>query len=98
MRRQLGKVARLPRTLPQGFAPEPGDRATILPAMKVAEAIESPCIRLVAGLSGALTAIVTARLFRAPCHTVSDVGRSGGHRPLPGAESLVHNDGCALFG
>jgi len=67
--------------------------------MKVAEAIESPCIRLVAGLSGALTAIVTARLFRAPRHTVSDVGRSvGGHRPLPGGESLVHNDGCALFG
>jgi magnesium chelatase family protein len=57
---------------------------TILPAMSLAEAIETTCIHSVAGLTGARTAVVTTRLFRAPHHTISDVGLiGGGHIPMP---------------
>ena len=41
---------------------------TILPAMTLAEAIETTRIRRVAGLTGARTALVTARPFRAPSY------------------------------
>jgi magnesium chelatase family protein len=51
---------------------------TILPAMSLAEAIETTCIHSVAGLTGARTALVTTRPFRAPHHTISDVGLIGG--------------------
>jgi magnesium chelatase family protein len=39
---------------------------TILPAMSLADAIETTCIHRVAGLTGPRTALVTARLCRAP--------------------------------
>jgi predicted ATPase with chaperone activity len=65
---------------------------TILPAMTLAEALETTRIHSVAGLTGARTAVVTTRPFRAPHHTISDVGLiGGGHVPLPGEVSLAHN-------
>jgi hypothetical protein len=47
---------------------------TILPAMTLAEAIETTRIHSVAGLTGDRTAVVTTRPFRAPHHTISDAG------------------------
>jgi magnesium chelatase family protein len=65
---------------------------TILPAMTLAEAIETTRIHSVAGLTGARTARVTTRPFRTPHYTVSDVGLIGGGRvPMPGDVSLAHN-------
>jgi magnesium chelatase family protein len=58
---------------------------TMLPVMSLAETIETTRIRRVAGLTGARTAWVTSRPFRAPPQTISDVGLiGGGHLPLPG--------------
>ena len=65
---------------------------TILPAMSLAEAIETTCINRVAGLTGARTALVTTRPCRAPPQTISDVGLiGGGHIPTPGEVSLAHH-------
>jgi magnesium chelatase family protein len=59
--------------------------ATILPAMTLAEAIETTRIHSVAGLTGDRRALVTTRPFRAPHHTISDVGLIGrGYVPLAG--------------
>ncbi len=58
---------------------------TILPAMSLAEAIETTRLHRVAGLTGARTALVTARPCRARHHTISDVGVIGGGQvPLRG--------------
>jgi magnesium chelatase family protein len=65
---------------------------TILPAMSLAEALETMGIHRVAGLTGDRTALVTTRPFRAPHHTISDVELiGGGHVPMPGDVSLAHN-------
>jgi magnesium chelatase family protein len=65
---------------------------TILPAMTLAEAIETAGIHRVAGLTGDRTALVTTRPCRAPHHTISDVGLIGGGQvPLPGEVSLAHH-------
>jgi magnesium chelatase family protein len=65
---------------------------TILPAMTLAEATETTRIHSVAGLTGDRTALVTATPFRAPHHTISDAGLSGGgHVPMLGEVSLAHN-------
>ena len=65
---------------------------TILPAMTLAEAIETTRIHSVAGLTGDRTALVTTRPFRAPHHTISDAGLiGGGHVPMPGEVSLAHH-------
>jgi magnesium chelatase family protein len=64
----------------------------ILPAMTLAEALGTTRIHCVAGLTGDRTAFVTTRPFRAPHHTLSDVGLiSGGQVPLPGDVSLAHH-------
>jgi magnesium chelatase family protein len=64
---------------------------TILPAMTLAEAIETTRIHSVAGLTGDRTALVTTRPFRAPHHTISDAGLiGGGHVPRPGEASRAH--------
>jgi magnesium chelatase family protein len=64
----------------------------ILPAMTLAEAIETTRIHSVAGLTGDRTALVTTHPIRAPHHTISDVGLiGGGHVPMPGEVSLAHN-------
>ncbi len=65
---------------------------TILPAMTLAEAIETTRIHRVAGLTGDRTAWVTTRPCRAPHHTISDAGLiGGGHVPMPGDVSLAHH-------
>jgi magnesium chelatase family protein len=65
---------------------------TILPAMTLAEAIETTRIHHVAGLTGARTAWVTTRPFRAPHQTISDAGLiGGGHVPMTGEVSLAHD-------
>jgi hypothetical protein len=47
---------------------------TILPAMPLAEALETTRLHRVAGLTGARTAVVTARPCRAPPQTITAVG------------------------
>jgi magnesium chelatase family protein len=65
---------------------------TILPAMTLAEAIETTRVHSVAGLTDGRTALVTTRPFRAPHHTISDVGLIGGGAiPMPGEVSLAHH-------
>jgi magnesium chelatase family protein len=65
---------------------------TIVPAMTLPEAIETTRIHRVAGRTGARTALVTTRPFRAPHHTLSDVGLiGGGPVPMPGEVSLAHH-------
>jgi magnesium chelatase family protein len=65
---------------------------TILPAMTLAEAIETTRIHRVAGLTGDRTALVTTRPCRAPHHTISDAGLiGGGHVPMPGEVSLAYH-------
>jgi magnesium chelatase family protein len=60
--------------------------------MRLADAREITRIRRVAGLTSERTAFVTMRPFRAPHHTISDVGLIGGvQRPLPGEASLAHH-------
>jgi magnesium chelatase family protein len=72
---------------------------TILPAMTLAEAIETTRIHSVAGLTGDRTAWVTTRPCRAPHHTISDAGLiRGGHMPIPGDVSLAHHGVLCLDG
>jgi magnesium chelatase family protein len=63
-----------------------------LPAVTLAEALETTRIYRVAARTGARTTWATARLFRAPHQTISAVGLSGrGHIPIPGDVSRVHH-------
>lgn len=63
----------------------------ILPPLTLEEALEVTRIHSVAGLLCAEQALVTRRPFRAPHHTVSDVGLAGGGNPIrPGEASLAH--------
>src|ERR671923_663508 len=65
---------------------------TILPAMTLAEALETTRIHSVAGLTGDRTALVTTRPCRAPHHPISDVGLIGGGQvPRPGDVSRAHH-------
>jgi magnesium chelatase family protein len=69
----------------------------MLPAMTLAEAIETTRTHRVAGRTGARTAVVTTRPCRAPHHTISDAGLiGGGHVPRPGDVSLAHHGGLFL--
>jgi hypothetical protein len=68
---------------------------TILPAMTLAEAIETTRIHSVAGLTGDRTALVTARPCRAPHHTISDVGLIGGQ--VPRARCRWRTTACAAW-
>jgi magnesium chelatase family protein len=64
----------------------------ILPAMTLAEALETTRIQRGAGLSGDRTALVTSRPCRAPHHPISAVGLIGGGQvPMPGEVSLAHH-------
>jgi magnesium chelatase family protein len=65
---------------------------TILPEMSMNEAIEVTKLYSVAGLLPPNISLLTTRPFRAPHHTISDVGLvGGGHFPRPGEVSLSHH-------
>jgi hypothetical protein len=60
--------------------------------MSRAQALETTRIHRVAGLTGGRTSFVTTRPFRAPHHTISDVGMiGGGQRPMPEEVSPAHH-------
>jgi magnesium chelatase family protein len=64
---------------------------TILPAMRVADALDTTRMHRVAGLTDGRTALGTSRPFRAPHQTLSDMGLIGGGQiPRPGAGSRAH--------
>lgn len=66
--------------------------ATILPAMTLAEALETTKIHSVAGLLPPDKALIATRPFRSPHHTISDAGLIGGGKyPRPGEVSLSHH-------
>ncbi len=65
---------------------------SILPPLTVEEALETTKIHSVAGTLGKNTSLKTARPFRSPHHTISDVALvGGGIFPKPGEISLSHN-------
>jgi hypothetical protein len=65
---------------------------TTLPAMTLAEALDTTRIHSVAGRTGRRTAVVTTRSYRAPHHTISDVGLIGGGQvPTQGEVSRAHH-------
>jgi len=65
---------------------------SILPEMSVNEALELTKLYSVAGLLPSEVSLLTARPFRSPHHTISDVGLvGGGHFPRPGEVSLSHH-------
>ena len=64
----------------------------ILPPMTEAETLATSRIHSIMGLLPADSPLVRTRPFRAPHHTVSDVGLiGGGSNPGPGEISLAHN-------
>ncbi|MCL2447665.1 MAG: YifB family Mg chelatase-like AAA ATPase, partial [Polyangiaceae bacterium] len=63
----------------------------LLPPLSTEEALEVAAIQSVAGLLGDASGLSRARPFRAPHHTVSEVGLvGGGDGPRPGEVSLAH--------
>jgi magnesium chelatase family protein len=66
--------------------------ATIMPPMTLEEAIETTKIHSICGLLHGKHCFVATRPFRAPHHTISDVGLIGGSmNPTPGEISIAHN-------
>lgn len=65
---------------------------TILPQMTFDETIETTKIHSIAGTLKKESGLVTERPFRAPHHTITRVGLTGGGTiPKPGEISLAHN-------
>ena len=65
---------------------------SILPGMTEEESMETTKLYSIAGLLSNEQSLITKRPFRAPHHTISAVGLSGGGRiPRPGELSLAHN-------
>ncbi|MCK4308604.1 MAG: YifB family Mg chelatase-like AAA ATPase, partial [Candidatus Atribacteria bacterium] len=65
---------------------------TILPSLMLEESIEITKLYSIANLLPPDVPLVTERPFRAPHHTISNVGLIGGGRtPKPGEISLAHN-------
>lgn len=63
----------------------------ILPSLTAEECLEVTAVASVAGLTGEGTALVTARPFQSPHHTVSQAALIGGSSvPKPGIISLAH--------
>jgi magnesium chelatase family protein len=64
----------------------------VLPSLTFDEALECTAIHSVAGLLPAGAGLLTARPFRAPHHTISNVALvGGGSIPRPGEISLAHH-------
>ena len=64
----------------------------LLPPLSTEEALEVTAIHSVAGLLSARHGLSRARPFRAPHHTVSEIGLvGGGDGPRPGEVSLAHH-------
>jgi magnesium chelatase family protein len=65
----------------------------IMPALTPAEALDVTAIHSVAGLLSTARGLARVRPFRAPHHTVSEVGLVGGGHdlPRPGEVSLAHH-------
>jgi magnesium chelatase family protein len=65
---------------------------TILPAMTLAEAMETMRIHSVAGLTGDRSSLLTTRPCRVPHQAISGAGRIGGCQvPMPGELSRAHH-------
>ena len=65
---------------------------SILPEMTFSEALESTMVHSIAGKLPEGSALLGSRPFRAPHHTISAAGLSGGgSSPKPGEISLAHN-------
>jgi magnesium chelatase family protein len=65
---------------------------SILPPLTLEESLEATRIHSVTGLVPGGQGLLTSRPFRAPHHTISDVGLIGGStNPSPGEVSLAHN-------
>jgi magnesium chelatase family protein len=65
---------------------------TILPPMTLEEALETTKVYSADGRLGSRQSLVAVRPFRAPHHTVSDIGLiGGGTYPKPGDASLAHH-------
>lgn len=65
---------------------------TIMPEMSFEESIETTKIHSIAGILSYDNPLITERPFRAPHHTVSSRGLTGGGSvPRPGEVSLAHN-------
>lgn len=65
---------------------------SLLPDLRLEQALTTTSIHSVAGLVDPRLGIVRTPPFRAPHHTVSDAGLvGGGPRPRPGELSLAHN-------
>ncbi len=65
---------------------------SILPPLGFDEAIETTAVFSVSGLLESGRALITTRPFRAPHHTISDVGLiGGGASPKPGEVSLANH-------
>jgi len=65
---------------------------SILPPLSLAESLETTQIHSVAGKLSRNTSLISQRPFRAPHHTISQVGLAGGtSKAMPGEVSLAHN-------
>jgi magnesium chelatase family protein len=65
---------------------------TILPSLSVDESLDISRLYSVSGLLPSGSALVTQRPFRAPHHTISNAGLTGGGAiPRPGEVSLAHH-------
>lgn len=65
---------------------------TIIPPMTLEEAIEATKIHSITGLLDPDHPVVATRPFRAPHHTISDIGLlGGGVNPAPGEISIAHH-------
>jgi len=66
--------------------------SSVLPRLSAAESLETTRVYSAVGKLRDGQSLVTERPFRAPHHTISDVGLVGGGRlPMPGEISLAHN-------